>query len=346
MTEEGNSTFSGAESGAKPVVRVVAMGGTIASRGANSLVLTDYGEQSGNRPEGISELLRAVPEALHFARVSGLQLNSGGSSAITIPELLSLARILMEELAKPEVAGVVVTHGTDTLEETAYFLSLVLPPGKPVVVTGAMRPATGLSADGPLNLVNAIALAASPEARDRGVMVCFDDEILPPLDATKTHTTSVETFRAPDTGPIGVTRDFSPVFFSDPPRYFPPRFSLGTLPDLPKVGIVYTAIGMGGEIVDLLVNAGCRGIVAAGMGHASLPPVVRNRLRAAAASGIPVVCASRTGSGLVTPRTLLREAGFVPAYLHNPQKARILLMLCLATGLRDPVVIEDMFRKC
>ena len=160
-----------------PRVAILATGGTIASRGSNALSLTDYGVGSGHKPVGIEVLVNAVPEIKQFAEISGEQVFNVGSSKLSIDNWLTLARRVNTVLADEHTDGIVITHGTDTLEETAYFLNLVVKSEKPVVLVGSMRPATGLSADGPLNLVNAVALAASKEAYGQGVMVIINDQI-------------------------------------------------------------------------------------------------------------------------------------------------------------------------
>ena len=171
---------------ALPNIAILATGGTIASRGANSLSLTDYGHSTGIKSVGIQTLIDAVPEIEEIAHIIGEQVINVGSSKLSIENLLTLAKRTNEVLASKEIDGVVITHGTDTLEETAYFLNLVIKSEKPVVLVGSMRPSTGLSADGPLNLVNAVALAASSEAHDKGVMVCMNNQISSAFGATKT----------------------------------------------------------------------------------------------------------------------------------------------------------------
>ena len=181
---------------------------------ANALSLTDYGVGSGHKPVGIEVLVNAVPEIKQFAEISGEQVFNVGSSKLSIDNWLTLARRVNTLLADEHTDGIVITHGTDTLEETAYFLNLVVKSEKPVVLVGSMRPATGLSADGPLNLVNAVALAASKEAYGQGVMVIMNDQISSAFGVTKTNSTNVGTFKCPDTGYLGFMQNNKPYFFN------------------------------------------------------------------------------------------------------------------------------------
>lgn len=342
---------SAAESSPKPAgtlprVAILATGGTIASRGSSSLSLTEYGAGSGHKPVGIEALVAAVPEVKAFAQISGEQVFNVGSSKLSIENWLTLARRVNELLAGGSVDGIVITHGTDTLEETAYFLNLVVKSNKPVVLTAAMRPATGLSADGPLNLVNAVALAASPEAKGQGVMVVLNDQISSAFGVQKTNTTNVATFRCPDTGFLGYMQNSRPFFTNTVRKRHTTgsEFSTDGLAALPRVDVHFTMLGTDGAVIDAMVKAGAKGIVNAGLGHANVPNAVMESLKSARKAGVAVVVGSRVMSGLVTPLPKFSKEGFVSAMMHTPQKARILLMLAL-TKTADQNEIQRIFNE-
>ena len=329
-----------------PRVSILATGGTIASRGSSSLSLTDYGVGSGHKPVGVEVLVDAVPEIKNFAQISGEQVFNVGSSKLSIQNWLTLSNRINELLAKDTVDGIVVTHGTDTLEETAYFLNLVVKSDKPVVLVGSMRPATGLSADGPLNLVNAVALAASKEAFGKGVMVVMNDQISSAFGVTKRNSTNVATFRCPDTGFLGFMQNNKPYFTNTITKRHTTKseFSIKNLKTLPRVDVHYTTLGEDGKVVDAMVKIGAKGIVNAGLGHANVPNDVMNSLIAAQKAGTVVVVGSRVGTGLITPLNKFSKEGFVSAMMHNPQKARILLMLAL-TKTTNQAEIQRIFNE-
>lgn len=333
-----------AQTPGKANVAILATGGTIASRGADSLALTDYGPGAGMKQVGIQALVAAVPEIEKFANISGEQLFNVGSSKISIANWLALARRTNELLATKDVDGVVITHGTDTLEETAYFLNLVVKTSKPVVLVGSMRPSTGISADGPLNLVNAVALAASPAAKDKGVLVSMNDTISSAFGVMKTNTTNAATFKSPDGAELGYMQNSEPFFISSPLKRHTSHseFDVSQLEGLPRVDINYTTLGSDGTLVDAAVAAGARGIVNAGTGHANMPVATMNSLVAAQKKGVAVVTGSRVTTGIVTPTGEFRKAGFVASMMHSPQKARILLMLAL-TRTSDPKELQRIF---
>ena len=330
----------------KPNIAILATGGTIASRGANSLALTDYGQSNGLKPVGIQALVEAVPEIEKFAHITGEQIFNVGSSKLGIDNWLTLAKRTNEILAAKDVDGVVITHGTDTLEETAYFLNLVVKSNKPVVLVGSMRPSTGLSADGPLNLVNAVALAASPSAQGKGVMVSMNDVISGAFGVMKTNTTNVATFRSPDGGELGYMQNSVPYFIAGPVKRHTvnSEFDISQLQTLPRVDINYTTLGSDGILIDAAVAAGARGIVNAGVGHANMPAATMSSLVAAQQKGVAVVVGSRVMTGFITPTGQFTKAGLVTSMMHSPQKARILLMVAL-TKTNDPKEIQRIFNE-
>ncbi|TDS83624.1 asparaginase [Comamonas sp. JUb58] len=333
-----------AQQAAKANVAILATGGTIASRGADTLALTDYGPGAGMKQVGIQSLVSAVPEIEKFANVSGEQIFNVGSSKISMANWLTLAKRTHELLASDGVDGVVITHGTDTLEETAYFLNLVLKTNKPVVLVGSMRPSTGISADGPLNLVNAVALAASPAAQSKGVLVSMNDRISSAFGVMKTNTTNTGTFKSPDGGELGYMQNSQPFFISSPAKRHTSNseFDIRQIDSLPRVDINYTTLGSDGVLVDAAVAAGARGIVNAGTGHANMPVAIMESLVAAQKKGVAVVVGSRVPTGIVTPTGEFSKAGFVSSMMHSPQKARILLMLAL-TKTQDPKELQRIF---
>ncbi len=327
--------------GAKlPNVKILATGGTIAGKGASSTQMTDYDPGT----IGVQVLIDAVPELKQYANVSGEQVANIGSYAMTHDVWLKLAGRCNELLASDDVDGIVITHGTDTLEETAYFLNLVVKSDKPVVLVGAMRPATALSADGPVNILNAVRLAGSKEAVGKGVLVAMNDQLNGARDVTKTNTTHVETFKAPELGYLGYIQDGRPYFYRESTRRHTTRseFDVTGLTKLPYVAIVYGHVNHDRVAVDALVAAGVKGIVHAGMGHGSIFPVTRDALAEAVKKGVVVVKSSRVGNGQVTRVSEDDQYGFVAGDTLNPQKARILLMLAL-TKTSDPKEIQRMF---
>lgn len=342
----GGAGHATAQAPAKPNVVILATGGTIASRGADSLALTDYGLSKGLKPVGIEALVAAVPEIEKFANITGEQIFNVGSSKLGIDNWLTLAKRTNEILASKNVDGIVITHGTDTLEETAYFLNLVVKSAKPVVLVGSMRPSTGMSADGPLNLVNAVALAASPAARDKGVMVSMNEVISSAFSVTKTNTTNVATFKSLDGGDLGYMQNSTPFFVSQPLKRHTvhSEFDVSNLQKLPRVDINYTTLGSDGVLIDAAVAGGAKGIVNAGVGHANMPDVTMQSLKAAQQKGVAIVVGSRAPSGIVTPVGQFTEAGFVTSMMHTAQKARILLMLGL-TRTNDPKELQRIFEQ-
>jgi L-asparaginase len=311
----------------RPAVHLVATGGTIAS--------TNY--YSGESGKISAEaLLRSVPPLDTMAQLSVQQFANIASSAMTPAMWLALSRGIADTMrARPGLAGVVVTHGTDTMEETAYFLDLTVADPRPVVVVGAMRPADGIGIDGPANLLNAVRVAASPAARERGAMILMNDEILAARDATKANTVRTDAFVAPYRGALGVADPEAIVFHRPASRR--PVFDLTSVRELPRVDIVYSYPGADGAEVDAFVAAGARGIVLAGAGRGGTTPGQRRALNRAVEKGVVVVASSRTGSGSVAIGDGSSADGqprIFGAGDLNPQKARVLLMLALTRSAK------------
>jgi L-asparaginase len=241
--------------------------------------------------------------------------------------------------------GVVITHGTATLEETAYFLNLTLDVDVPVVVVGSQRPASGLSSDAGMNLLGAVRVAGATEARGLGVLVLLNDEVQAAREVTKASTLRLETFRSHDVGMLGYADpDGRVAIYRRPTRRHAPgtEFDVRGLADLPRVDIAYSYAGADGTAIDAFVAAGARAIVSASLAPGTTTPAETAALLEARRRGVVVVLSSRAGSGRVLPRTVLRERGFVPADNLNPQKARVLAMLALTVS-SDVLEIERIF---
>jgi L-asparaginase len=330
---------------AKPKIKVLATGGTIAGAQASS---SEIGYKSGTF--SVDDLIKAVPPLKDVADLTGEQVANIGSQTMNHDVWLKLAKRVNEGLKDSSTDGVVITHGTDTLEETAYFLSLVVKSDKPVVLVGSMRPATAISADGPANLYNAVALAGSPEARGRGPMIVIDDEIHYAREAQKTNTTELDTFHSPNRGRAGVINVGRIEWFSqNTPRHTTKsEFSVDgkAAADLPQVEIVYSYENLGPEMVDFLVQQGVKGIVLAGVGDGNSTDAAIAALAAAAKKGVAVVRSSRTGSGVVARNVEVDDdkLGFIASMELSPQKARILLMLALM-NTTDPSKLQQVFMQ-
>lgn len=329
-----------------PVVVVLSTGGTIAGRGGSTLSLTEY---TAGSIDG-AELVAAVPELNRVARVRVEQVGNVGSSNMTIAIWRRLAqRIDALFTSDADVAGVVITHGTSTLEETAYFLNLTVRHDRPVVLVGAQRPATALSADGPLNLVNAVRIAACPDSRGRGVLVALNDEINAARDVTKSNTYRAETFRSGELGFLGYVDQDKVAYYRAPEKRHTrdSEFDLRAIAQLPGVEIVYSSVESRAPlIVEALQQAGVRGIVFAATGAGSLADAEKDIVRKsnAQARNTVFVRSSRVGNGRVIGRAQFDELGIIPADNLSPQKARILLMLALATT-GDPLALRRIFSE-
>ena len=321
-----------------PRVLVLATGGTIAGSAASPEDVTGY--RSG--AIGIGEILSAVPELGAFADVHGEQLCNIDSKDMTDKILIRLAVRVNEILAGNEADGIVITHGTDTMEETAFFLSLTVKTNKPVVLTGAMLPATARNADGPRNLLDAVRVAARPESADKGILVVMNGKIFAAKEVTKTHTTKIDAFTSPDFSPLGYV-DENGVAFERTPNL--PRLHFPAETPLPRVDILYGHEGDDGALVEAALRAGAKGIVYAGMGNGSIPAKTEKALAKASEKGIVVVRASRANTGPVLPAApSYTAAGFIDSGMLNPQKSRVLLRLALGqTGNREE--LQQIFRK-
>jgi len=324
-------------------VVILATGGTIAGTGATSTTTVGYTAAT----VGVARLIEAVPELKKVANVKGEQVFQIASENMNNDYWLKLAKRVNELLAQDDVDGIVITHGTDTIEETAYFLNLVVKSKKPVVVVGAMRPSTAISADGPVNLYNAVTLAGSEEAVGKGVLVVLNDQINGAREVTKTNTSNADTFRSWELGFLGYMQDNRPYFYrvSTRKHTVDTEFDVSKLESLPQVDIVYGYANMNRVAVDAFVGAGAKAIVHAGVGDGSLArPAVEPALIDARKKGVIIVRASRVGNGIVARNGEAKddEMDYVVSDSLNPQKARILVMLAL-TRSSDTKEIQRMF---
>jgi L-asparaginase len=335
------------QSPAKPVVWVLSTGGTISGRGATSTSLTEY--RSGSVLG--AELVAGVPEIAQVADVKVEQIANVSSTDVSLANWLTLAKRINRIFADDaKTAGVVITHGTNTLEETAYFLNLTVKHDRPVVLVGSMRPSSAISADGPLNLLNGVRTAVSPEARGKGVLVVLNDEINAARDVTKTNTYRVETFRAPELGLLGYVDGDQVAFYRESTKRHTVKseFDVSGVSELPKVEILYSYAEPSTVALDALVASGVKGIVFAGTGAGLLSTIERNAIQKIASlpeQARPILVRSaRVGNGRVVANATYDAMRMIPADNLNPQKARVLLMLAL-TKTRDVNEIARMFRE-
>jgi L-asparaginase len=324
-----------------PKIRVLATGGTIAGAQASA---TDYGYKSG--AYDVNSLLKAVPNLDKLAVLTGEQVANIGSQDMNDEVWLKLAKRVNAVLAEPGTDGVLITHGTDTLEETSYFLSLVTKSDKPVVMVGSMRPATAISADGPGNIYNGVAVATDPRAKGKGTLVCLNDVIHYARNVVKTDTTSVETFQSINRGPAGVVHTGKIEWFAPMDRKVGPatEFSIDTLDKLPRVDVIYAHANMSADLIEAALKNGAKGVVIAGVGDGNMTAAALDVLTKAAKDGVVVVRSTRLVQGIVLRNNEVNddEKGFVASGELNPGKSRVLLQLAL-TKTKDPVQIQKMF---
>jgi L-asparaginase len=324
-----------------PHITVLATGGTIAGSAPSA---TQPGYTSGKID--IQGMIQAVPDLERLARIEGEQISNVGSQDMSFEIMIHLARRINALLATKGKDGVVITHGTDTMEETAFFLNLTVKSSKPVVMTGAMRPFTALSADGPLNLYNAVAVAADPDANGRGVMVVMNDRIHGAHSLTKTNTTSVETFLSPVNGLMGTVIYGAIQYFRGPFRNHThlSEFSLEGVTSLPRVDIIYACADMPPDLVDCSVANGAVGIVIAGDGNGNMNKATLQKAAQMADRGIFIVRSSRVPTGTVGRNMEVDDDAhqLIASDELNPAKARILLMLALLKK-RSFQQVQDLF---
>lgn len=326
---------------AKPTIAILATGGTIAGAG-NSAIKSSYSAGAVT----VDKLLAAVPSINKMATIKGEQISNIGSQEMNNKVWLTLAKRVNTLLKQDNVDGVVVTHGTDTMESTSYFLSLTVKSKKPIVFVGAMRSGSSMSADGPMNLYNAVSVATNKKSAGKGVLVVMNDEIHAAREVTKTNTSTVNAFHSPNTGKLGTVYYGNVNYYMTPTRKHTTQtqFDIEKINALPRVDILYGHANDTDVLVNAAINAGAKGIIHAGMGNGNLFPSTLSALANASKKGVIVARSSRVGSG----RTNLHgevddeKYGFIATDSLNVQKARILLMLGL-TQTHDKKLLQEMY---
>ncbi|EOI7966754.1 type II asparaginase [Campylobacter jejuni] len=327
---------------AKSRIAILGTGGTIAGFIDSTIATTGYTAGAID----IDVLIKAVPQIRDLADISWEQIANIDSSNMCDEIWLRLAKKIAKLFAEG-IDGVVITHGTDTMEETAYFLNLTIKSNKPVVLVGAMRPSTAISADGPKNLYNAVALVANKEAKNKGVMVAINDKILSARGVVKTHSLNVDAFSSPDFGDLGYIVDGKVFFYNNVTKAHTKNapFDVSKLTSLPKVDILYSYSNDGsGVAAKALFEHGTKGIVVAGSGAGSIHKNQKDVLKELLKKGLKVVVSSRVVAGCVAVSDSDEKLGFISAEDLNPQKARVLLILAL-TKTSDPKKIQEYFLK-
>jgi L-asparaginase len=327
----------------KPKIVILATGGTIAGAAASQ---TSAGYSSG--AVGVDALIEAVPQMKDLADIKGEQIASIGSQDMSDEVWLKLGKRVNELLASSDVDAIVITHGTDTLEETSYFLDLITKSDKPVVMTGSMRPSTAMSADGPLNIYNAVGIAVDPMAKGRGVLVTIDDDIHAAHDVVKMHTTDVGTFTSGEAGLVGAALFGKNVWYRHPEQMHTTKsdLALGNATTLPRVDIIYAHANMSPDIITSAVRNGAKGIVIAGVGDGNMTAPAWEAAKKAVKDGVVVVRSSRTNGGVIRRNIEVNddEAGTVASMALNPGKARVLLQLALMKT-KDAKKVQDYFDR-
>ena len=325
----------------KPNIVILATGGTIAGAAASG---TQAAYTSG--AVTIDAMIAAVPGIKDMANIKGEQVSNVGSQDMSFDIMLKLAKRINELMKQSDVDGFVVTHGTDTMEETAFFLNLVVKGDKPVVMVGSMRPSTAVSADGPLNLYNAVGVAIDPQARGRGVLVVMNDWIHAAHSLTKTSTTAVQTFMSPLRGVVGVANYGKNDFYNKPEwkHTSGSEFDVSDVSKLPRVDIVFACADMPSDLIDASVTNGAKGIVIAGVGNGNMNKASLDAAANAAKKGVIVVRSTRVATGAVGRNVEVNddEFGFIASDELNPQKARLLLALALLKS-RSKADIQNLF---
>ncbi|CCF81175.1 L-asparaginase [Helicobacter bizzozeronii CCUG 35545] len=326
---------------AKPTIYILATGGTIAGSSKSAL-------SGAYKPGqlGVEALIQTIPQLKDEVHLKGEQISNIGSQEMDNATWLKLARRVSALLKRSDVDGIVITHGTDTLEESAYFLDLLIKSNKPIVLVGAMRNASSLSADGPLNLYNAIHVAMSPQARGKGVLVVMDDAIHAAREVSKMNTTNTDAFQSPNTGKIGMVLYGQVHFYMQSLRRhtLQSAFDIDKIRSLPRVDILYAHPNDHPDLVQDLIQHGSQGIIYAGMGNGNLYPSVLKALSLAVQKGVVVVRSSRVPSGMISVPGEVddKKYGFLSGDDLNAPKARVLLMLALSQT-HDPKKIQEYF---
>lgn len=328
----------------KPRIRILATGGTIAGA---STTKSEYGYQSGAFK--VEDLIAAVPKMNEIAELSGEQVANIGSQDMNDEIWLKLAKRVNEVLKSNDYDAVVITHGTDTMEETAYFLNLTVKSDKPVILVGSMRPADAVSADGPANLYNAVATATNPDAKGRGVLVVMNDEIFSARDVEKENTTNVQAFGSNERSPAGKINSGKIAWFDPSSKKHTTKseFAVDKLNKLPKVDIIYAYANMDASLIDAASKSGAKGIVVAGVGDGNMTKQALDALEKFQDKGGLVVRSTRLPNGIVLRNNEVDDdkMGFVASGEFNPEKSRVLAQMALTTkdAAKDPKKVQEMF---
>lgn len=327
----------------KPNIIILATGGTIAGSG-NSSISSSY--VSGGLH--VDELMLNIPNLDKIANIKCEQIANIGSQAMNNEILLLLARRVDELLLDSKVDGVVIIHGTDTLEESAYFLNLTIKSKKPIIFTGAMRPSSSISSDGAMNILNAVSVASCKKSQKMGILVVMNDEIHSAREVTKTNTSSLDTFDSPNSGKIGVVHYGEVNFYMKSLRKhtYKSEFDIKNITHLPKVDIIYSHINDTDIFVKASMNSDAKGIISTGLGNGNIYPITLKALHVSTQKGIIVARSSRVKSGIINPKGEIddKQYGFITTDNLNPQKARILLSLCLAKTEDKKLIQKAFFR--
>lgn len=322
-----------------PRILVLGTGGTIAGAAASAT-------SAAYQPGGLSldEMLGNLAALGLAAELIPQDIARIGSQDIGWAEWQALHAACVAALCDPAITGVIITHGTDTAEETAFLLDLTLPAGKPVVLVGAMRPADAVGADGMRNFANAVRVVSDPAAAGRGVLLVMGDAVLAARDARKSATSSIDAFKSFPRGAIARVTPSGLDWFGPPHRLGEAaRFNWPAA--LPRVAILTAGAGMDEQPVNALLGIGCKGMVLAGMGQGNAPASVLTALAEAAAAGVPVVRSTRVDEGIVDRNVEVDDAalGLIAARALGPAKARMLLMVLIANGITDAARIQAAF---
>jgi L-asparaginase len=330
---------------ALPKIRIISVGGTIDSTAKERLNLSEYGGE-GNPRKPVQEMVNELPELKTIADVSVEEdiLPRGGPGR-TMATVLKVAKRVNEIFAKePDIAGIIITQGTNNLEESAFFLHLTVQSKKPVVFVGAQRPSTALSSDGWLNLYNAVRIAASPDSVGRGVVLAMNDEINSARDVKKASAYRVHAFQSPDLGVLGYADPDKVLYYRNPTRRHTvdSEFNASKIDTLPQVDVQFSYLEASGAPIDALVAEGAKGIILDGSGAGSPSNQQTEAIKRAQAKGVIVVATTRTGTGRVLETSSRKKSGVIPGDNLTAQKARILLQLALSQT-SDPKEIKRIF---
>ncbi|GAA5842926.1 hypothetical protein JCM11251_002936 [Rhodosporidiobolus azoricus] len=337
-TPELNITYSSPVNSSLPRTLILATGGTIAGSSASNTDSTNY--QAG--VVGIEVLVQAVPELLNISNIDGVQVSKVGSESLTDEIALKLSKITNAALcgANASYDAVVITHGTDTLEETAYFLDATVTCDAPVVVVGAMRPSTAVSADGPNNLLSAVTTAVTPDSAGRGTLVVLNDRICQAYYCAKRESNTLDTFGAPEQGYVGTLLSVKPLYYYPAVQpTFKQIYDISNVTELPEVEIFYGYQGADFHLLNASLASGAEGIVIAGTGAGSLTDAGIDLIDAVVESGVPVVRSTKINNGFVVPGSY---PGVIASGALNPVKSRRLLQILLALG-KNTSEIQDAF---